>query len=326
MDKIKDAIFKFFPSRNFLARERMLGVATETRSYDLPLANSSGNGFLRLLIALMSILAMLALSASFALSAMSLRWSAGLDHKISVEIPASDSAGEIIAPDMVKGMTDEALQILNSDSGVQEAAIVEEARMRELLAPWLGENAAMDSVPLPGLISVTLDKDQKVDLAALEAKVKEVAPRARIDTHESWLTDVLRFTGALQFTAALVTLIIGLTTLVAVAGGVRSKLSENKEELELLHLMGATDSYIAKQLHRHTLILSLQGGLVGIAAGAVVQMLIGLIAGEIGVNLLPDFRLSAGQWGMLALMPLPIALLAMLTARFTVLRVLTKMP
>jgi cell division transport system permease protein len=184
----------------------------------------------------------------------------------------------------------------------------------------------MDSIPIPGLISVTFKKNTTTDLVSLENELKTVAPRARIDTHESWLSDVVRFTGALQFAAFLLTLIIGITTLVAVAGAVRSKLAENKEELELLHLMGASDSYIAKQLQRHTLILSLQGGGLGILAGALMLFLISLVAGEMGVNLVPDFKLDGFQKILLFLMPLPIAALAMVTTRFTVLRVLTKMP
>jgi cell division transport system permease protein len=307
-------------------KERVLGVAKEKRRYDLPLANSSSNGFLRLLICLMSILGMLALSASFALSAMTERWSQGLANKVSVEIPAADSGGEIISPGMVRSMTDDTAKILSEHPDVTEARITEEKQVRALLAPWLGEDLAMDSIPVPGLISVTFREGAAPDLKALEAKIKEAAPTARIDTHESWLGDVLRFTAALQFAAILLGLIIGATTLVAVAAGVKSKLSENKDELELLHLMGASDSYIAKQLQRHTMILSFQGGMLGVIAGGVLLFVIGLVAGEIGVNLVPDFRLNDAQRIMLLLMPLPIAALAMLTARFTVMNVLTRMP
>lgn len=307
-------------------KERVLGVAREKRRYDLPLTNSTSNGFLRLLICLMSILAMLALSASFALSAMTKRWSQGLANKISVEIPASDSGGDIIPPAMVRSMTDEAAKILNESPDVEQATITEEKQVRELLSPWLGDDMAMDSIPLPGLISVTFHEGANPDMKALESKIREAAPTARIDTHQSWLSDVLRFTGALQFAAVLLGLIIGATTLVAVAAGVRSKLSENKEELELLHLMGASDSYIARQLQRHTLILSFQGGLLGIVSGGILLFAISMVAGNMGVNLVPDFRLSDIQKIMLTLMPLPISLLAMATARLTVMRVLTKMP
>jgi cell division transport system permease protein len=315
---------KFF--QNPFNRNRILGVAKEKRRYDLPLTGSSNNNFLRLLIGLMCVLGILAMAASFALTAMNKRWSQGLENRISVEIPAADSGGEVIDQNLVKSMTDDAAQLLNQSKDVKEAAIMEESQIRELLAPWLGTDMVMDSVPVPGLISVTFNDGAEPDLKALEAQLKEVAPRARIETHESWLGDVLRFTGALQFAAVLLGLIIGVTTLVAIAGGVRSKLSENKEELELLHLMGATDSYIAKQLQRHTLILALQGGAGGVAAGLLLLVLIALVAGNIGVNLVPDFKLDGPQKLALVLMPLPVALLAMATARHTVLRVLRKMP
>lgn len=323
---MKKLIQKFPSLKNPFYREKTLGVAKGKRRYDLPLAGSAGNGFLRLLIALMSVLGMLALCASFALSAMTQRWSDGLENKVSVEIPASDSGGEVTAPGIVQSMTDDAARLLMGRPDVTEAKIMEESEIRELLSPWLGDDMVMDSIPLPGLISVTFEKGAVPDLKELEIELRDVAPRARIDTHESWLSDVLRFTGALQFAAILLTLIIGATTLVAVAGGVRSKLSENKEELELLHLMGASDSYIAKQLQRHTLILSLQGGAAGVAAGGLLLFAISLIAGEMGVNLVPDFRLDGVQKAMLLLLPVPIAVLAMMTARFTVLRVLGKMP
>ncbi len=323
---MKKLIQKFPSLKNPFYREKTLGVAKGKRRYDLPLAGSAGNGFLRLLIALMSVLGMLALCASFALSAMTQRWSDGLENKVSVEIPASDSGGEVTAPGIVQSMTDDAAKLLMGRPDVTEAKIMEESDIRKLLSPWLGDDMVMDSIPLPGLISVTFEKGAVPDLKELEIELRDVAPRARIDTHESWLSDVLRFTGALQFAAILLTMIIGATTLVAVAGGVRSKLSENKEELELLHLMGASDSYIAKQLPRHTLILSLQGGAAGVAAGGILLFAISMIAGEIGVNLVPDFRLDSAQKAMLLLLPVPIAVLAMMTARFTVLRVLGKMP
>lgn len=312
--------------KNPFQRERVLGVAKDTRRYDLPLSNSSTNTFLRLLICLMCILGMLALSASFALHAMTKRWSDGLEGKISVEIPAADSDGNIINPGIVRDMTDNAAQVLSQEPDVKEARITEEKEVKKLLSPWLGEDMVMDSIPIPGLISVTFEKDATPDIAALENKIREVAPQAKIDTHESWLSDVVRFTGALQFAAILLGLVIGVTTLVAVAGGVRSKLSENKEELELLHLMGASDSYIAKQIQRHTMLLSLQGGALGVVCGGILLFIIGLIAGRMGVNLVPDFRLGDIQKIMLVLLPVPVALLAMATARWTVLRVLTKMP
>ena len=83
---------------------RSLGIATSKRRYDLPLNKDGGGLFLKILIALMSFLAILALSGSFALSAMKDRWSSGLENKASIEIRAQDEAGGILTPDQMYGV------------------------------------------------------------------------------------------------------------------------------------------------------------------------------------------------------------------------------
>src|SRR5690606_32284625 len=103
-------------------------------------------------------------------------------------------------------------------------------------------------------------------LRALDMRIKAVAPDARMDTHEAWLRDLMRFTGALQFAAALLTIVIGITTATAVAGAVRARLAVHGAEVEILHLMGAADHYIARQFQRHSMVLALQGGMAGVIA------------------------------------------------------------
>jgi len=309
-----------------MAGGRALGVAREKRRYDLPLSSSPSNRFLRLLFALMTLLGILSLCVYFALDAMGTRWTSGLEGKISIEIPATDSGGAIIDPALVRTMTMNAAHILKTTQGIVRVDAQSDETVQKMLSPWLGEDLTLEGIPLPGLIAVEIDPQSPPNLEKLSLALKDVAPRARIDTHEEWLSDVLRFTGALQLSSLLIALVIGGVTLVSVAGGVQSKLSEHKEELELLHLMGASDSYIAKQIRRHTLLLCLQGGGVGILLGAGVLVLLKLYAGDAGLTLLPDFEFTSLQKVFLVMMPLPLALLAVVTAQFTVLRVLTKMP
>ena len=164
------------------------------------------------------------------------------------------------------------------------------------------------------------------DKEALARRLKDIAPQARLDTHENWLSDVLRFTGALNFAALLVTLVIGITTVVAVGGAVQSRMAIYREELELLHLMGASDNYISKQLQRYIFIVALQGAAIGTAVGAVILMIIGFLAGRMDISLIPDFSLSVAQIIMLLLLAPLIAFLGMHTARHTVLRALALMP
>ena len=57
----------------FQKKDRKLGVAEGKRLYDLPLDKTEGSGFLIMLIALMSFLAIMAIASSFALGAMTQR-------------------------------------------------------------------------------------------------------------------------------------------------------------------------------------------------------------------------------------------------------------
>ncbi len=308
-------------------KEKTIGKAERRRQYDLPLNKTEGAGFLVLLICLMTFLAILALAASFALAAMTDRWSSGLENQVTVEIPAETGTGDVLETNEVVRLTGRANELLAAHPAVDSTHILSREEIGALVEPWLGDELMLAQVPLPGLIAVEIREDADIrTIKMLENRLRDIHDAARIDTHEEWLTDLLRFTGALQFAAVILTLVIGLTTVTAVAGAVRSRMAVHHEEVELLHLMGARDSYISRQFQRHTLILALKGAIAGAVVGALALLAVGWVSGEMGVNLLPDFSLGTTQIAGLAALPAAIALIAAVTARQTVLKVLTQMP
>lgn len=311
---------------NFLRREKALGVARGKRVYDLPLNRGSGSGFLVLLIGLMTFLAMMALSASFALSAMTNRWSSGLEDRLTVEIPATDAGGQPLKHDDVKSMTERIATALQQHPAVANVHVLDDQEITNLVKPWLGDDLPMANLPVPGLISVQLRQSDSSTLKQLSDRITGVDARARLDTHEEWLRDIIRFTGALQFAAAILTIVIGVTTAAAVAGAVRARMAVNRDEIEILHLMGAADSYISRQFQRHSLVLSLQGAFAGMIVGTLALTTIGWICGHMEVNLLPEFSLATWQMLVLACLPLAAAAISMATARHTVDTALKQLP
>ena len=309
-------------------KPKALGTAKGKRRYDLPLNESGGSGFLRLLIGLMSILTMLALSTGFVLSDMTQRWSAGVKNHMTIEVPAEDENGEVLPPEKVRTLTQQAKEIADTVAAIAQAEIMPREEIEKLVAPWLGEDltGAGNAIPLPGLVTLTIKPGATLDAQAFEKRLKTLSPSVRLDTHESWLATVLRFTGALKFAAYFITLTIVLTTIVAVAGAIRSKMAIHKDELQLLHLMGALDSYIARQFQRHSMILAFQGAALGCLAGGLILLLTSWIAGHMEIAIVPEFEMSNPQILLLCLLPFFISLLAMGTARRTVLRVLREMP
>ena len=305
---------------------RRLGSAKNKGRYDLPLNASHGTGFLVQLIALMTFLAVMALAASFALGSMTDHWSSGLENKATIEIPAERKDGSIRTPADIVELTTAAENRLRKLAYVKTVDILREEEIQELIAPWLGQDIILQDIPLPGLISLDLHLSNDEVLRGLSNELGAVSKDIKIDTHESWLADLLRLTGALQFAAAMVALIISVTTISAVMGAVQTRMALHHEEIELLHLMGASDEYITRQLQRHALIIGLKGSSAGALAALIVLILIAVISGETAAALLPSFDINILHIAALLAVPCAACLIAATTARFTVLRALSLMP
>ncbi len=310
----------------FAKNTGILGVSHDRQRYDLPLDKDGGSLFLKILIILMTFLAVLALSGSYVLSAMKERWSSGLENKASIEISAQDAEGNILTPEEINNATDNIFHFVKSHPAVETVTIMQDEDIAALISPWIGDNIAFDQIPMPNILTVSFKKNVEFDTTIFEGRLKIIAPQARLDTHESWLKDVLRFTNALKFAAILITTIIGLITIISIAGAVKTRMEVYHEELELLHLMGAADNYIAKQLQRYIFFSSLQGAAIGTFTGVVMLLIIKLAIGQMDMGLLPDFSLTLTQILSFVLLPVFIAFLGALTARHTVLRVLRQMP
>ena len=96
--------------------------------------------------------------------------------------------------------------------------------------------------------------------------------------------------------------------------------------INLLHVMGAKDAYIARQFQMQAMMLGIRGGIIGGAAAALVLLILTSMAAGIDVALLPSSPLSPSQWPMLIIVPVAAIVIAMATARVTVLRTLARMP
>jgi cell division transport system permease protein len=275
----------------------------------------------------MTFLAMMAVAASFTLSAMTHRWSSGLENRMTVEIPATDTDGNLRNKETVDTIAASAMSVLESHPAVLESKRMSDTDIRKLVEPWLGTNLLNDAIPLPALIAVAVRPDTDAPtMGHITISLRNIAPNIRVDTHQEWLQHLLRFTGAMRLGAVILSLVIGITTITAVAGAVRSRMAIHRADVELLHIMGASDGYITRQFQRHALILAFKGGLAGALAGALTMVMTGWLSGEMGVAILPDFSLSHVQIAALCITPLLAAVIAATTARFTVLRVLSATP
>ena len=285
--------------------------------YDLPFSQDGSGRFLPWMIALMVYLAALAAVAALAASEVVERWNAGLEGSATVEIaPSPDAAATAERMAQV-------LEIVRAARGVESADVVAEGDVNRLLAPWLGTE--IQGLPIPHLVDIKFRPGQLVDLRALSSALSRV-PGARLDDHSLWRERLRTLGGTVQIAALVIVDLIALAAGATVVFATRSGLAVHRELIELMHLIGSRDSYIARQFQNHAMSLALRGGVLGIALAGVTLGALAVISRPIGDALVPGWSIGAATIAALAALPLIAGGIATLTARFTVLRALRRMP
>ena len=285
---------------------------------DLQLEKDTGSRFLPWAIAVMVFLATLALAGGLGLSSAVAGWGRSVEGRMTAQIgEAKGTPGA--------ARVDAAVKLLATTPGVKLARVMSRAEVDALLDPWLGKQNLTPDLPIPTLIDVKLVPGAQVDSVALGARLAEAVPGARLDDHKTWLMPLVRLARVLQALAVGVVLLVGLATVAMVVFATRAGLAVHRDVIEVLHLIGAHDGYIAQQFQRHTLRLALAGGVPGLLAAAAALFVLRTLSEGLQAALLPHVALGAGGWAGLVLVPLIAVLLAVLTARYTVLGTLRRM-
>ena len=284
---------------------------------DIPLDRDPGI-FLPTIIGFMIFLAGLALACSMALDNFLTRWRIQIESALTVELPPID--GE--SAEAAAARRQAAVKAIAATPGAEELHLLTEAERTRLLSPWLGPDSRGLDLPLPDLVSVVLAPGVTLDLSALNARLRAVSPGAIVDDHGRWRSAVLAVSRTVMLAALAFLLLIGAAAGLTVVFVARAGLASHRRVIEIMHLIGAHDGYIAGQFQRHALICAFLGGALGAAISAA--------AFEAGRRLLPGlvdvgFGLGPRQWAAIAALPVAGALLAMASARFTVLSAMRKM-
>lgn len=295
----------------------MKSAAAILRS-DLPLGKDGSSRFLPWIVGAMVYLAALTLAGVLAAGELVSGWRAELTGALTIELPQPVEATDADRQARLQRVLD----VLTATPGIAHAEVLGPDAMAELIGPWLGPDAAAADLPLPDLVAVELNSDTVVDSVALALRLAEAAPEARLDDHRDWMERAERLSWLVRLLAMLVLGFVSAAAALAVLFVTRTGLDIHREVIELVHLLGAPDRYIARQFQTHALMQGFLGGLLGLAAGAATITAIGWLAATLGGGLVPLARLGWIDWAIIASLPVAAALVAMLTARIAVLHFL----
>lgn len=204
--------------------------------------------------------------------------------------------------------------------------LVPQSELDAMLDPWLGGAGGEEAVPVPALIDVELTGPASSDdVARVRQAVAGVAPAARVDAQSSWLGPVFAAIASLQWLAVALVVLLALTSAAAVWLAARSALGGNRGTIEIVHLLGGTDAQIARIFQRSVGFDAAAGGVVGLALGLVAVVVLGRQFAALGSGMVAGGGLAPVDWALIAAVPVVGVVIAMLTARLTVLAALRRM-
>lgn len=214
-------------------------------------------------------------------------------------------------------------EVLAGVGGVTEARALEPAKAYDLIRPWLGDVSDLADLPVPRLVAVSLDPKHPATAQALRQALKGQDVDATVDDHSVWIKDIRRAGGVVRWLGTGVFALIATAAAAVIAFATRAGLAARRDVVEVLHLAGAEDGYIARLFQVRFARLAGVAGLIGAAGAGLIGAILRLMGG--GGGLTPALPIAWSD--LLAALPCPLlaAAVAAVAAQVTAIRLIRDM-
>jgi cell division transport system permease protein len=308
----------YAPTRSTKRKRRM-----ESTAPIVPAGSVTGQS-LTLVITIMCFLACLTAGAVYMIRQSADAWLRDIASEVTVQIEAKDKV------DTDKVVAD-AAAFLGRQSGIANVRAMSVEESAALLEPWLGQVDALKALPVPRLIALELDRGSPPNLDSIKSELERQFPGASLDDHRRWQQQIRTITRSFALGGLAILLLVAAATTAIIISATKSSMASNREIVEVLHFVGATDRFIAREFEKHFLRLGIRAGLVGagfamavfITMPTVMELLGG---GTVTITELQRFigsgALDVAGYVLLGIVVVVVAALCMLTSRFGVFRIL----
>lgn len=274
-------------------------------------------------VAIMTFLAGLTIGGVAAVRNVASEWTSDIARETTIQIKPGDGLDVEAALEKARG-------VAQATPGVAGSRVMDQRETAALLEPWLGTGLDLSNLPVPRLVIVELAPDAGPQtIEALRAALASQVPSASFDDHRQW-TQRLSSTARLVVAGGLAVLaLVAAATVLCVVFATRAAVDAGRSIVEVLHFVGARDSFIAAEFQRHFLNVGLLGGAIGGAGAMAVFFLASTAPRWLGRGTPADTLIGAmsldlrGYGGILGVSVL-VSLVTAVTSRVTVYRTLRR--
>lgn len=311
--------------RDLQATGRAAGQSDGERSHApiVPAGSVTGRS-LTLVISIMCFLASLTAGAVYMMTQSADAWMKDIASEVTVQVEPRSGV------DIERTIKD-AVTFLEKQPGIRGARPLSLEDSGKLLEPWLGKTEALSQLPVPRLIALELDRGSPPELDTVRGEIDKNFKGVTIDDHRHWQRQIRTVTRSFALGGLAILLLVAAATTAIIISATRSALVSNREIVEVLHFVGATDRFIAREFERHFLQLGIKAGLVGAVSAMVMFFVLPTVMNLMGGGpmtmtelhrLVGVGSLDPAGYVLLGMVVVVIAALCMLTSRFGVYRIL----
>ena len=279
---------------------------------------------LNLVIVIMCFLACLTAGAVYMMNQAASAWLKEVASEVTVQVEARDKTD-------VDKLVREVAQFLGQQPGIVRVRALSLEENMKLTSEWLPQTDALNTLPVPRLIAVEIDRTAPPDFAAVKKGLDGKFKGVSLDDHRHWQQQIRTVTRSFALGGLAILMLVGAATTAVIVSATRSALSANREIVEVLHFVGATDKFIAREFEKHFLRLGIRAGIMGALAAGFVFLALPFAMQLLGggtvtftelQRLIGTGTLDIPGYVLLLVVVVVIATLCMLTSRIGVYRIL----
>ena len=285
--------------------------------------NSISGRALIAVVAIMTFLASLTTGAVMLVRTAANDWQSDVARELTIQISPAPNRN-------LDAAVGKAVALARGFHGIGEVTAMSNEESMRLLEPWLGAGLSLSELPVPRLIVVTIAAGAAPDISQLRRVLAAEVPGANLDDHRGWIDRMRAMAGTAVAAGIGILILVIIATMLSVTFATHGAMAANRPVIEVLHFIGARNSFIARNFERHFLLLGLKGGAVGgvaamalfLLAGFVSRQFVGTAGGEQTAALFGSFSIGFTGYAAVIGQVILIALVTALTSRQTVNRTL----
>jgi cell division transport system permease protein len=277
-----------------------------------------------IVIAIMTFLACLTAGGALLVVRASYKWRADVLQDVTVQIkPRTGDSGDALVA--------EAIKIAVHAQGVADVRPYSAAESETLLEPWLGVGLDLKLLPIPRIIVIRMQNQSSEDILPLRKALADSIPQSNLDDHRLWAKRLGDMANSVVVLAVAIFALMISAMSMAIGFATRGAMAGNRDIVEVLHFVGASDSFIADEFETHFRRMGLRGAVMGglssiaffLAASSLSLWSRQSLAGDEIASLFGAFALDLVGYGTLALIGIAVTLLTGFLSRTIVLRTLS---